>query len=606
VTGRRERAADAAALAAALIVLGPALAPGYVLAGDMVFVPRLPLSEALLGLASSAPRAVPSDLVVALSSAVLPGQLVQKVILLLILAGGGAGAGRVLPLGPAGSAAAAVAFVWNPYVAERLALGQWAVLVGYAALPWVVRAAWRLGAAPDRRGWRRMTVAAALGALGGAPAWLLILLGAVPAYALGARRRRDRRAVWARGAIFALGLLALALPWAVPALTRPGGTVGASTGAAFRPQLDTPLGVLGSLLTQGGIWNTQVIPAGRDTVVGAMAAVLVLAVGVGGLLSARSGSEWHGARRRDPDDMPGLVLALVVSASAGLLLAVAVLAPGIDDWLAAVPGGGLLRDGSRQVAPWVLALAAGLGLAVERVRARAGFLAPVGGPGLALLLALLPVAALPAAGWGLAGRLHPVDYPKDYGDVAAFVSQRPGGVVVLPFEAYRRFAWNGGRPGLEPLPRWLDAVTVVSSDLIVRRSDGSAVRVPGEDRLADRVRDLLAGPAPATDLGRLGIRWVVLDVAGVAAPTGLRQVYAGSSLRAYEVPVVDEVTAAAVDAGWRPPRAGVLAADAIALAVIVAGLLAGPARAGGPRARRADGAVARSAASPLEPGDTLR
>ena len=29
---------------------------------------------------------------------------------------------------------------WNPYVAERLIIGQWALLIGYAGLPWVLRA----------------------------------------------------------------------------------------------------------------------------------------------------------------------------------------------------------------------------------------------------------------------------------------------------------------------------------------------------------------------------------------------------------------------------------------------------------------------------------
>src|SRR5436853_256080 len=86
---------------------------------------------------------------------------------------------RTAPLGPAGAAAAALAFVWNPYVAERLSMGQWAVLVGYAALPWVVHAAWQLGRGAGTRGWRRLAVAAALGALGGAPGWLLTVVGAL-------------------------------------------------------------------------------------------------------------------------------------------------------------------------------------------------------------------------------------------------------------------------------------------------------------------------------------------------------------------------------------------------------------------------------------------
>ena len=69
------------------------------------------------------------------------------------------------------SATAAVAAaglaVWNPYVAERLLLGQPPTLLGYAAMPWVALAArsaaplgWRLplvllAAAPAALTWRR-------------------------------------------------------------------------------------------------------------------------------------------------------------------------------------------------------------------------------------------------------------------------------------------------------------------------------------------------------------------------------------------------------------------------------------------------------------------
>ena len=51
----------------AVLILAPALAPGYVLSYDMVFVPDLALRSDFLGLGTSLPRAVPSDAVVAVS-----------------------------------------------------------------------------------------------------------------------------------------------------------------------------------------------------------------------------------------------------------------------------------------------------------------------------------------------------------------------------------------------------------------------------------------------------------------------------------------------------------------------------------------------------------
>ncbi len=78
-------------LALALVLLGPALAPGYVLSYDMVWVPDLALRPDFLGLGSGLPRAVPSDAVVAVLDEVLPGMLLQKLVLVGMLTAGGSG-----------------------------------------------------------------------------------------------------------------------------------------------------------------------------------------------------------------------------------------------------------------------------------------------------------------------------------------------------------------------------------------------------------------------------------------------------------------------------------------------------------------------------------
>ena len=51
------------------------------------------------------------------------------------MASAGIGVVRLIPASqPVARLAAVSWFVWNPYVAERLLIGQWVVLVGYAAL----------------------------------------------------------------------------------------------------------------------------------------------------------------------------------------------------------------------------------------------------------------------------------------------------------------------------------------------------------------------------------------------------------------------------------------------------------------------------------------
>src|SRR3954452_15612941 len=130
----------------AAVALGPALGAGYVLSYDMVWVPDLALRPDILGVGSGLPRAVRSDTVVAVLDEIVPGMLLQKVVLLGDLAGGGLGILRLAPRESLTGQLVAVGFYqWNPFVAERLVLGHWPLLVGYAVLPWLVLAAreWR-------------------------------------------------------------------------------------------------------------------------------------------------------------------------------------------------------------------------------------------------------------------------------------------------------------------------------------------------------------------------------------------------------------------------------------------------------------------------------
>lgn len=78
------------------VMLGPTLAPGFVLTYDMVWVPSLHLRSDFWGLGSGLPRAVPSDAVVALADLVVSGMVLQKLVLAGSLIGTGLGAGRLV------------------------------------------------------------------------------------------------------------------------------------------------------------------------------------------------------------------------------------------------------------------------------------------------------------------------------------------------------------------------------------------------------------------------------------------------------------------------------------------------------------------------------
>ncbi|WP_324273093.1 hypothetical protein [Blastococcus brunescens] len=446
------------ALVVALLVTGPALAPGFVLLRDMVFVPRQDLDLDALGLGGGLPRAVPVDAVMAVVTTVVPGEFVQKAVLLATVYAAVLGAARLVPPGPDGrrgiaAVVAGLVYGWSPYLAERLLIGHWTLLLAFAALPWIARAALRFRDG-EPRALPRLVLACAPAAL--TPTGALLAAGVVLAL-VGRRHLLPAATV----------LLVLSLPWVVAGVLHPAGGASDPAGvAAFAARPEGWGGALLALLGTGGIWNAGAVPAGRGSVLLPLVTLALVALAVVGWAGG-------GARRG-----PGL--RLLVLGALGLVLALAGTVPGLREGLEvvvrSVPGGGLLRDGQKWVAWWALPLALGAGLGARRladaVRARDVL------PGAAGLVAaaavLLPVIAVPDLVWGVGGRLQAVDYPADWERVRDVLAddEHPGDVLVLPFGAYRAFGWNDDRPQLDPAPRWLPRPTITDDALVV---DGRVV-----------------------------------------------------------------------------------------------------------------------------------
>ena len=339
-------------LALGLLALGPGLRRGFLLSYDMVAVPRESFTAAMSGLSGGPARAVPSDAVLAGLSRVVPADIAQKLLLLTIFVLACSGAAGLLDREPwFARLAAGVCYTWNPFVAERLIIGQWALLLGYAGLPWALRAAVARPVA-SWPGAGRLLAGLLPAAAGGFAAMSVSALVVLPAAVLGpggAGRIPVRRRL-ASGAAALAVLAACSLPWLVPSLLR---TVYADPAgvAAYAARADTPFGSLGSLLMLGGGWNAQTVPAGY----GGGWSVLWLAF----VIAAAAAYLAFGLRSRR---WPGLGLA----AAAGLAIAgIGVTGPG-QDLLRAVsslwPGAAILRDGQQFIAPLALAEALGAGL----------------------------------------------------------------------------------------------------------------------------------------------------------------------------------------------------------------------------------------------------
>lgn len=472
-------------LALGCLALGPALGWGFVLVQDMVFVPDPAFSRFTFGLAGGAPRVVPSDAVVTALASVIPAELVQKAILLGIFVLGCSGAALLVPAGFLGARLVAGAYyVWNPYVAERLLMGQWALLLGYAGLPWVVRAV---------RAGRGLLPAVLPAAVGGFAAMTVTALTALP---VAGRRVRV-------GAV----LLAVSLPWLLLALLRPGGLSGDPVGVdAFAARADGPFGAVGSLLSLGGIWNAGAVPAGYETAVGSVARLALAVAGIVGFVLMK-------------DRPRGLGVAAAIGFGIACL---GVTEPGraAFRWLVGVWGGfAVFRDAQQFVAP--LALLAALGLAALTRKALTE-------ERWAGLLVLVPMAVLPTLAWGGAGALRAVSYPESWSQAREVIRRdpRPGDVLVLPFESYRRFPWNGDRAVLDPAQRYfaVPGRNVVANDSV---RVGNMV-VGAEDMRSREVERVLEAPSP--DLATAGFRYVVVDAGTPAERRRFEGWLSGASL----------------------------------------------------------------------------
>ncbi|HET6750556.1 MAG TPA: hypothetical protein VFL71_14980 [Actinomycetes bacterium] len=557
--------------ALALLALGPLLGRGYVLTYDMVFVPRLELTRGLLGLDTAVPRAVPADLLVALASRLIPADLVQKLLLAGVMVGAAAGAARLVPSPvTAARAAAAALYAWNPFLYERLVMGHWGLLVSYAALPWAAAAAVDLRAAhaaPAATGApsapvRRLVAALAVAAFGN-PAGGVVAAGVALCVAAAPPWQGGLAALRRAGVVVAAALV-VNLPWLVPSVLRPGGVpVRPEGAAAFASRPDGPLGTVGSLVGLGGIWNARAVPPGLGSWPWLAGFAVVLAVAGAGLPLL--------LRRLERGAAVGLLLA----AGLGLVVAAAYAVPGlralVDLAVGRLPGGGLLRDAQKFVAPLAVVEAVAFGLGAERLLA-----APWGGSVeraarlrrlVAAGLVAAPVLLLPALAWGAAGRLAAVGYPPAFTAARAAMAADPvpGAVLVLPWHLYMAHPWNGDRVLLDPAQRWFTRRAVGNDDLEL-----AGLTVPGEDPYSARLGPLARSSAPlGPELPAAGIRYVLLFRAG-DWPTQLPRL-AGLA------PVVDHPELALYRAPERPARvrfatppvAPVLVADLLAAAVVL-------------------------------------
>lgn len=467
------------------LMLGTVARPGHILARDFVTVPDPVLNDAALGMDGYPPRAVPLDLVSAVLAHLVPTSLQQRAVLLLAVLGAGLGLALLVRAMRWAAPVAAAAGIWNPFVVERLLLGQAPTLLAYTAIPWLVLAAVSPGS------WRRRAVLVALVAVPAA----LTPWGSVATIATLCLVLLHARRGWRDAAILGVPAL-LTLPWLIPALTS--GVAGADPdgAAAFAPRADSPGGVISSVVTHGGVWAQGAHLASRLAGWPLVASLVLMGV-------AGYGASWLlRGRRRGAALVLGAWLLPIVT----VLLLATPWAIAVSSELQGVPGFGLIRDVHRLLAWSVAAFAVLVAVGVSRLVQRLTEIAPLPVAGPTLMLAAVSVSVLtaPDAGGRLRELYRPTALPPEWSRAVQALPD-DGPVLVLPWQTIRATSWNDGRPFVDPLPLAARSGTVRSTTLSVDRGN-EVLRVDdGEPTAADRWR---SGNVDSVSLDAHGIEAV--------------------------------------------------------------------------------------------------
>jgi hypothetical protein len=310
--------------------------------------------------------------------------------------------------------------------------------------------------------------------------------------------------------VMLLGVMVNA-PWWVAGLLHAGdSTSGRAAVEAFAAHAEGHLPAPLAVLSLGGVWNTDVIPASRTTWFAVAMSLAVIALAVVGFVVS-----WRAARATT-----GILLALAVI---GYVLAMmSVVAPAVVGALTShVPGAAAFRDGTRFLALLAVpeAVFAGLGAGKIVRWFRGGLTRPV----MLACLVALPLATTPDLAWGVAGDLRPVDYPAAWSKARATMEAAgPNGrVLVWPPSAYRAPAWNHDRPLVDPAPRYFTGEMVAGDALYV----GGRLIDNNDSTARAAKRAMLAQDFPR--LRSLGIGYVLVER---DAASGLRTRWLGAPL----------------------------------------------------------------------------
>lgn len=488
----------------AVLILGPLLAPGFVLTMDLVFAPHIPWP----GFVDNTFALYAALHVV---NSVIPADVLEKSLLAAALLLSSIGMHRLMSyllarpvLGI--SYAAGVFYMINPFVYTRLISGQFAVLLGYALLPWCVQSLLGLLRRPD---WRQMVrVSAWVVAISIVSihvfGMLVIVLGTLLAIRVWQNRRNRGYLKKAAQLVLASGIVVCIVSsyWLVPALSGKG-TIAASvkgfdaTERSAYATVDTNgnsrvlavLGLQGFWADTSGLY---VLPVDAVNAWRLWQLTLWVLLIYGAVVSLR--------RQKAIAVYLGSLGCVAVVLALGFL----------NDWLAQwLPFFAGFREPQKFVVLLAFADSYFLGMAMfgllEQCR-RWRWLRTVPVVMVCLLIGLYT----PTMFWGLYDQLTPRQYPADWYATNDLLDADPasGEVLFLPWHLYMNFRF-AGRIIASPAQKFFDRPTIVSND-----PEFANAKPQLYDATKARIGQLLAlaarGTAIADPLRNLHVRYILL------------------------------------------------------------------------------------------------
>lgn len=454
--------------ALALVVMLPLLLPGFILTLDLVFTPSLAWPTDLT-------NTYPLEALLWLLHLVLPADVIEKIVLFVILLFSGVGMhtlmrsinmkGKLEPeIWRMALYFGGIFYMINPFTYSRFMAGQWLFLLGYAMLPFFVRALLKFFMKPTLKtvlplaAWSFAVMTASLHHIG----ILLLIALAVPVLGAIFGYWKDRAHVkhfllWSGACL--VTLVTVSSFWLVPAVLGKG-TIGSAVDSmnqtdftAFATNGGSLLGKLGEVIRLQGFWvearqlytlPQEMIPAWGLLFLPLWALVITGAI-----------KAWKASR---------FFVALAASSiGIGILLS----ATPIMAWIGHVIP---LFNGYREPQKFVNFIAFGYAIlgvfgAAYITQWAADRFNELSGQAVVIVCLFLPLAITPCMLWGFSSQLSPRSYPEGWYQMDTTLKglSEPKRVLSLPWHQYMEYGFTG-RIIANPTEKFFAGTDVIVSD----------------------------------------------------------------------------------------------------------------------------------------------